>query len=114
MTRTIKTNPAYAALAYEKTIVHDVIIYLKRNYIGIDGDPKNTLICEDVMQVDSVVPPEEVARYVEGLIDHEAHIELELGKFEFTRRDDEEEEQPAQRPKSKKGGKKGGTQIQKG
>jgi hypothetical protein len=88
MTNTIKTNPAYAAIAYRRTIVREMITHLRRQYVGMDGEPKAQLICEEVFQVDAVVPPEEVNRVVEELVDEEAELNLELSRFEFTRKDE--------------------------
>ena len=109
MTRTIRTNEAYAAIAYRRTILRDVITYLRRQYIGADGEPKAKLVCEEVFQVDSIVPPEEVGRVVEELIDEEAGLQLELGRFEFTRKDEQAKASRRQKEStSKKTGAKGG------
>lgn len=84
----LRTNPAYASLAYRRTIVHQTITYLKREYVGLDEDPKQTLLCEEVLAADAQVPVEEVAQYL-GELEQEKHrLTLELGKFEFTRRSD--------------------------
>lgn len=100
MTRTIKTDEAYAAIAYRKTIIHDLITYLHRQYVGVDSDPKCKLICEDVFQIDSIVPVEEVIRVIEDLTEEDARLKLELDKFEFTRKDnDKPKERPKEQPK---------------
>jgi hypothetical protein len=87
---TVKTNPAYAALAYRRTIIHNTIIYLKREFVGLDSDPQRKMICEDVLHADSEVPAEEVLQFVEELEREHHAITLELGKFEFTRKNDDD------------------------
>jgi hypothetical protein len=89
MTKPIKTNPQYAALAYRRTILHEVIMYLKRKYVGLDDDPKDQLICEEVLHVDRVIPPDEVDSYVSELEAEEEHLRLELNKYEFSRKNNE-------------------------
>lgn len=89
MSNTIKTNPQYAALAYRRTILHDVIMYLKRRYVGLDDDPKDQLICEEVFHMDRVIPPDEVDSYVLELEAEEEQLRLELNKYEFSRKDNE-------------------------
>jgi len=97
MSTPIKTNPAYAALAYRRTVLHNTIVYLRRTFVGIDGDPKEKMICEDVIQVDSVVPVDEIDSVIEDLIDEEEELKLAMNKFEFVERTHE----PKQRKKRK-------------
>lgn len=111
MTRTIKTNEAYAAIAYRRTILRDVITHLRRQYIGVDGEPKAQLICEEVFQVDSIVPQEEVNRVVEELVDQDAELQLELSKFEFTRKDERKQGQEPATTKARRKAKKKGQQA---
>lgn len=82
----VRTNPAYAALAYRRTIIHNAIILLKREFIGIDAEPNKRMICEDVLHADSEVPAEEIVQYVEELEAEQHSLTLELNKFEFTRK----------------------------
>ena len=91
--KTIRTNPAYAALAYRRTIIHNAIIMLKREFVGMDSDPNKKMLCEDVLAVDSEVPAEEIAQYVEELEQEHHSLTLELGKFEFTRKNQNEPKQ---------------------
>lgn len=102
-----KTNEAYASLAYRKSIVQHLTAYVKRSFIGLDGEPKETLICEDVFQVDSEVPPEEFVSYMEELYQEEAELDLEMRKFEFARKEKNVKtgRQP-QKKASRKSGKK--------
>lgn len=87
-----RTNPAYAALAWRRTIIHQTITYLKREYVGVDEDPKQKMICEEVLAADSVVPIEEVANYLQELEREKHELTLELGKFEFTRRNNDQKQ----------------------
>ena len=111
MTRTIKTNEAYAAIAYRRTILRDVITHLRRQYVGVDGEPKAQLICEEVFQVDSIVPQEEVNRVVEELVDQEAELQLELSKFEFARKDERIQRQESPSKKARRKAKKKADQV---
>ena len=98
-----KTNPAYAAVAYRRTIVHSLITYLRRDYIGIDADPPQAMICEEVMASDAEVPLEEVTSYLEELEQEHHSLTLELNKFEFTRRNDDTKQQRQGKAKGRKG-----------
>jgi hypothetical protein len=86
MMATVRTNPAYAALAYRRTIIHNMIILLKREFVGLDAEPNRKMICEDVLHADSEVPAEEIIQYVEELEQEQHELTLELNKFEFTRK----------------------------
>jgi len=99
--KTIKTNEAYASLAYRRTIIHGVMTYLRRQFLGLDGEPKEKMTCEEVFQVDSMVPPEEVGYYIEELEEVEASLKLEMSKFEFTRRGKDEQQQQQQKAGTK-------------
>ena len=101
--KTTRTNPAYAALAYRRTIIHNAIILLKREFIGVDSDPNKKMLCEEVLTVDSEVPVEEVAQYVEELEQEHHSLTLELGKFEFTRKNQNESKQQQAQKKSHPG-----------
>jgi hypothetical protein len=87
MTKLIQTNPAYAALAYRRTVLKHVVTSLRRDHIGLDTEPKEVLICEDVFQVDAHVPIEEVGYVVEDLVEEIEELSLEMSKFEFSKRE---------------------------
>jgi len=85
--RTIKTNPAYANLAYRKAIIHNIIYRLKRDCVGDSAlPPKDTIVAEDVYAVDAEVPIEEIALFIEELVDQKEALELEMAKFEFVKK----------------------------
>lgn len=94
----VRTNPAYASLAYRRTIIHQAITYLKREFVGVDEDPKQRMVCEEVLAVDAEVPIEEVASYLQELEREKHELTLELGKFEFTRRNQNDDQK---QPKAK-------------
>ena len=100
----VRTNPAYAALAYRRTIIHQTITYLKREYVGVDEDPKQKLICEEVLAAEAEVPVEEVATYLQELEREKHELTLELGKFEFTRRDNDQK-QPGSKSQARRKGR---------
>ncbi len=83
---TVRTNPVYAALAYRRTVLQNTIIFLKREFVGLDAEPNKKMICEDVLHADSEVPVEEILQFVEELEQEQHTITLELSKFEFTRK----------------------------
>jgi hypothetical protein len=101
MMATVKTNPAYAALAYRRTIIHSMIIFLKRDFVGLDAEPSKKLICEEVLAADSEVPVEEIAQYLEELEREHHNLTFELGKFEFTKKS--QDNVPKQQQAQKKG-----------
>lgn len=97
MTRTRLTNPAYAYLAYRRAIMLATINHLRETYTTINGtDPKGTIVCEEVFQADAEVPNDEILQFIEELQEREAHLKLEMNKFEFIKKDDgEDQEQKA-------------------
>jgi hypothetical protein len=103
MSTPIKTNPAFAALAYRKTVLTNTVAHLRREYIGLDTEPKSTMLCEDVFQVDSKVPIAEVGFVVEDLIEEIEELKLEMAKFEFTKREHVSKRRKARKSKSKAG-----------
>lgn len=103
--KSVRTNPAYAELAYRRTIIHQTIVYLRREFVGLDEEPKQEMICEEVLASDAAVPIENVAQFVEDLEQEEHALSLELSKFQFTRQDDAKTTQVTQRTKQKKSSK---------
>lgn len=82
----LKTNPAYAHLAYRKAITKSLAIHLHRTFLGDElGEPQGVIISEDVFSVDQQVPVEEVQRFIEELNDNVAKLDVELSKFSLTR-----------------------------
>lgn len=91
-----RTNPAYKAIVYRRTIIHSVIISLKRDYLGVDSDPEKKMICEEVFSADSEIPTEEILGFVEELEREHHGLTLEMNKFEFTKKNDHDQKfQPA-------------------
>jgi len=95
----MKTNPAYASLAYRKAIVQFVSSSIKTRLLGLTGEPTERLLCDDVFPVDAEVPAEELVDFIGELNEEEARLDLEMNKFEFTRRANAT---PEQRQHSKK------------
>lgn len=84
MSKPLRTNPAYAHLAYKKAILRRTIVFLRRTFVGDElTDPRETLVCEEVFPVDSNVPQEEIQHYIENLTDEEAEIQRQLSKFQL-------------------------------
>lgn len=110
----MRTNPAYLHLARRKTILRHMVNYMMGDLVGANGDePKETLICEEVFQVDAVVPTDDILGFVEEMQEKEAVVQLEMNKFQFTRDTDEqhdatEPEEPQSPGGSKQKGGKGG------
>lgn len=112
MTRTLRTNEAYAYLAYRKAILQHTIAFLQNRVIGTGGDDDTEkIISEDVFHCDAEVPVEEVHQYVDELKQKKSVLELEMAKFEFSRKDDgKEQEAKAKRGNDKAPGRKAGRQ----
>jgi len=86
-----RTNPAYAYLAYRKAILDYTISHLSGDVIGADGlEPTVHIISEDVFREDEKVPPEDVYSFVEELEEMRAHLVVEMGRFEFVRKEEED------------------------
>jgi hypothetical protein len=87
----MRTNPAYAYLAYRRAIIQQQIHYLQSQYTSVDGtEPKDRMICEEVFQSDAEVPEREIIQFIEELQEKDAHLGLEMNKFEFTKREEQE------------------------
>lgn len=81
---TTRTNPAYATLAYRKSVVRALVNHLREDYLALSSStPSKELYCEDVYKVDSLVPPEAIQGIVEELEQEEQNIKLEMAKFSF-------------------------------
>lgn len=84
MTRTNRTNPAYAFLAYRRAIIQHVTNLLVRDYTApMNSEPNKQIYSDDVMRGDEEVPMAEIVRYVEELQQEDADLVLEMNKFEF-------------------------------
>lgn len=104
----MKTNPAYAHLAYRKAIYTEAIMLLRRKYLADDaGDAPCKLICEEVMLGDSEVPQEEVHQFLNELETERAGLDLEMRKFEFVRKNESQRTQGSPGRFSKKASKGG-------
>ena len=101
MSRPTKTNPEYAAMAYQKALLGQCIAHLS-SYTSLQGPPQGTIITEDVVREDSEVPEEEILAYVTGLQQDFESIRLEMAKFDFVKRE------PNVQGKSDKANKAGG------
>lgn len=110
----MKTNPEYAKLAYRKTILTETVALLRRNFVPDDvtEQPLRTLVCEDVFQVDAVVPVEGFADFVEELEEQIKSLGHEMKQFELRKRTDE----PAtkQAPKARAEESKPAPKVRKG
>ena len=76
MQKPLRTNPAYAHLAYRKTIVAHTKVLLRRKFLGDEvSGPRETLVCEEVFPIDARIPPEAIQEYIEGLSREEAELD---------------------------------------
>lgn len=84
MSKPLRTNPAYAHLAYRKAILNRTITFIRRTYLGDElTDPKEVLICEEVFPQDAQIPQEAFQHYLEELNEEAAAINVELSKFQL-------------------------------
>jgi hypothetical protein len=98
----MRTNEAYAVLAYRKSVIQYISAQLRRKFIAAAGsEPQETLTCEDVFPADAQVPQEEIVEYVMELEREEADLDLEMSKFEFARKPDETRQRQRQSSRKK-------------
>jgi hypothetical protein len=112
----VRTNPAFAHLAYRRSIVVALVDELRENYMALSGDePKKSIICPDVLQEDATVPEDEYLNVIEELELEAENLRLELMKFQFTKKEsngllsrteDEEASEGDDQAGSRKGRKK--------
>ncbi len=99
----MSTNPAYKELAYRRSILRFMINFMMTDVVGASGAaPKRTIICEDVFDCDKEIGQDTILDFVEELQEIEADLKVELGKFEFRKKD----EQSKLAARLKTGGKK--------
>jgi len=88
---TLRTNPAYAHIAYRKAILGRTIQFLSDNFLALSADePKDVILCEDVFREDSEVDIRSIEEYIEELQQEEESLRLELAKFDFVKKDEHE------------------------
>ena len=86
----MSTNAVYKELAYRKAILRWNINCLMNNVVGASGSPpKETIICEDVFEVDREVDQDHVMDFIEELQLEEAQVRLEMSQFAFGKKDDQ-------------------------
>jgi len=84
MTRTQRTNPAYAFIAYRRAILKHVSALLTRDYCSLPNEePAKHIYSDEVFTCDREVPSEDIGLFIEDLEREDAKLLLELNKFEF-------------------------------
>ena len=84
-----RTNPAYAHLAYQGSIIDQVVEDILERYVGNDAVvPPKDIVCSMLVQEDSIVPSDELLHFVSRLKNYKVSLDNELTRFEFVRRDD--------------------------
>ena len=82
----MRTDPAYAQLAYRRAVVKYLHNHVLTVLVGADGlPPQDQIISEDVFREDSEVPQEVLMSYAEELQVEEAELDLELKKYQLVR-----------------------------
>jgi hypothetical protein len=81
------SNPAFATLAYQHSIIQHLISDMLEEYYGSDTqEPRKHIICEHLPREDEVVPTDEILFFVEELKDKRTQLEAEMRRFEFVRK----------------------------
>lgn len=84
MTRTQRTNPAYAFIAYRRAILKHVTALLTRDYCSLPNEePAKHIYSDEVFLCDREVPSEDIGQFIEELEREDAKLLLDLNKFEF-------------------------------
>lgn len=79
-------NPDYKRHAYARSIFAELRRHLVDRFTPADGNPKGTLICEEVFFSERFVPPEAVQEMVMRLQRLEEQERLQMADFVTTRR----------------------------
>lgn len=86
----MSTNAAYKELAYRKALLRHTISLLMNRAVGSNGNPPvDTIICEDVFEVDKEVDQDHILDFIEELQLEEAQVRLEMSQFAFGKKDDQ-------------------------
>jgi hypothetical protein len=84
MTRTQRTNPAYAFIAYRRAILKHISALLTRDYCSLPNEePAKHMYSDEVFLCDREVPSEDIGLFIEDLEREDAKLLLDLNKFEF-------------------------------
>jgi len=87
-----RANSAYAHLAYQSTIIGQVIEDVLETYVGNESSASvKELECSQLVREDAVVPENEILYFVERLREYKAQLDRELNCFEFVRKNDDEQ-----------------------
>jgi hypothetical protein len=88
MSPLIKTNPAFAHLAYRRAVIVQLVQDLRDNYMQLsDPEPKRTIVSDDVFRDEATVPQEELVSVMQEMELEAENIRLEMLKFTFTRKE---------------------------
>jgi hypothetical protein len=104
MSRPTRTNPEYAAMAYRKALLGVCVAHLTRHTGAMGEDPVGSIVSEDVVREDSLVPEEEIVDFITEMQQEQESLRLEMSRFDFVKRvdDDSSKHKPqrAQKPKA--------------
>ena len=82
----MKTNEAYAQIAYRHAIIGEIIAGLRNDFMALDSDkPQKTIHCEQVFPEDSEVPQGALISVINELEQESESLRIELSKFQLTK-----------------------------
>ena len=100
----MKTNPAYAELAYKKALLGEAIDHFGRFTEALGLPARGEVHSEDLIRSDSKVPENVVNSFIVDLRQQRETVMLEMARFDFVKREsnDQEQQQTQRKSPSKK------------
>lgn len=99
----MKTNPAYAELAYKKALLGEAIDHFGRFTEALGLPAQGEIHSEDLIRSDSKVPESVINAFIIELRQERESVMLEMARFDFVKREDnDKEQQDASRATSQK------------
>jgi len=87
MKRSLGTNTEYTALAYRRALLIECIAHLQSFTAMAGVEPTSSVISEEVLMSERVVPEEEILSLVSELEKEKVEIRLEMDGFDFVKRE---------------------------
>lgn len=76
-------NSEYIRQAYLRTILSELQKYLLDKFISMDGSPKETLLCEDVLYKHREVTQDALLDVLDKLVELEGTAKAQMAGYEF-------------------------------
>ena len=88
-------NPEYKRHAYARTILYELAYYLKERFIAAELPPKSTIVCEEVLYADRVIPQGDLHAMLNRIGRMEEEERRQMARYEMLLRPPDQDEPPS-------------------